>query len=35
MNSPFETIEQIQEVSGIGPAKFDGIKELITAGESP
>ena len=35
MNGPFETVDEIQEVSGIGPAKYDGIKELITAGEPP
>jgi len=30
-NGPFETIEDIQDVSGIGPATFEGLKELITA----
>lgn len=35
MNGPFEMIEHIQEVRGIGPATFDGIKDLITAGEPP
>jgi competence protein ComEA len=29
-NGPFETIEDIQDVSGIGPATFDGLKDLIT-----
>lgn len=29
-NGPFATIEEIVEVSGIGPAKFEQIKELIT-----
>lgn len=29
-HGPFETIESIQEVSGIGPAKYDRIKDLIT-----
>ena len=32
---PFETIEQIQEVKGIGPATFEGIKDLIVVGEIP
>ncbi len=31
-NGPFETIEDIQDVSGIGPATFEGLKELITVG---
>lgn len=29
-NGPFATIEDIQNVSGIGPATFDEIKDLIT-----
>ncbi len=29
-NGPFATIEEIMNVSGIGPAKFAAIKELIT-----
>lgn len=29
-NGPFSTIEAIQDVSGIGPATFDDIKDLIT-----
>jgi competence protein ComEA len=29
-NGPFGRIEQIMDVSGIGPATFDKIKELIT-----
>ncbi len=29
-NGPFETIENIQNVPGIGPATFEGLKELIT-----
>lgn len=29
-NGPFQTIEEILDVSGIGPAKFEQIKELIT-----
>jgi competence protein ComEA len=29
-NGPFATIEAIQNVSGIGPATFDAIKDLIT-----
>ena len=28
-NGPFTAIEQIQNVSGIGPAKFEAMKELI------
>jgi competence protein ComEA len=35
MNGPFETIEAIQDVSGIGPAKFEGIRDLITVSEAP
>jgi competence protein ComEA len=35
MNGPFETIEGIQDVQGIGPAKFEGIRDLIGVGESP
>jgi competence protein ComEA len=31
-NGPFLTIEAIQDVSGIGPVKFDGMKDLITVG---
>jgi competence protein ComEA len=31
-NGPFETIEQIQDVPGIGPATFEGLRDLITAG---
>ena len=29
-NGPFERIEEIMDVSGIGEAKFEGMKELIT-----
>ena len=29
---PFDTIEEIQEVKGIGPAKFEAIKDRITVG---
>jgi competence protein ComEA len=29
---PFDTIEEILEVKGIGPAKFDAIKDRITVG---
>lgn len=32
-NGPFATIEDIVNVSGIGPATFDEIKDLITVGE--
>ena len=28
----FDTIEEIQEVKGIGPAKFEAIKDRITVG---
>jgi competence protein ComEA len=35
MNGPFETIEGIQHVQGIGPAKLEGISGLISVGESP
>lgn len=31
-NGPFETIEDIQNVAGIGPATFEGLKDLITVG---
>lgn len=30
-NGPFETVEEIMEVSGIGEGKFTQIKHLITA----
>jgi competence ComEA-like helix-hairpin-helix protein len=29
-HGPFTVIEQIQNVAGIGPALFDGLRELIT-----
>jgi competence protein ComEA len=29
-NGPFETIEDIQNVSGIGPKTFEGMRDLIT-----
>jgi len=29
-NGPFTSLEQIQEVSGIGPATFEKLKDLIT-----
>ncbi len=29
-NGPFETIEDIQNVQGIGPATFEGLEDLIT-----
>jgi competence protein ComEA len=32
-NGPFMTIEQIMDVSGIGPATFDKIKDQITVTE--
>jgi competence protein ComEA len=31
-NGPFETIEEIQDVSGIGVKTFEGMRDLITAG---
>jgi competence protein ComEA len=31
-NGPFQTIEDIQNVSGVGPKTFEGLKDLITAG---
>ncbi len=31
-NGPFTTIENIQDVPGIGPATFEGFKDLITVG---
>ena len=31
-NGPFATIEDILQVSGIGPSTFDNIKDLITVG---
>ena len=31
-NGPFETIEEIMEVSGIGEAKFGAMQDLITVG---
>ncbi|WKZ48770.1 MAG: helix-hairpin-helix domain-containing protein [Anaerolineales bacterium] len=32
-NGPFSTIEEIMDVSGIGPGTFERIKDLITVGE--
>ncbi len=34
-NGRFNAIEEIMNVSGIGEAKFNSIKELITVGENP
>jgi competence protein ComEA len=34
-HGPFVTIENIQDVSGIGPGIFDKIKNLISVGTSP
>ncbi len=31
-NGPFASIEQLMDVSGIGPAKFEAIKELVVLG---
>jgi competence protein ComEA len=33
MNDPFATAEELPEINGIGPGKFEGIRDLITAGE--
>lgn len=34
-NGPFQTIEDIQNVSGIGPATYANIKDSITVGDAP
>ncbi len=34
-NGRFNTIEELMNVSGIGEAKFNNVKELITVGENP
>lgn len=34
-NGPFTAIEDIQDVSGIGPKKFEAIQDLITVGVFP
>ena len=34
-NGPFVAIEQIQNISGIGPATFEKIKDMITVGANP
>jgi competence protein ComEA len=34
-NGPFESIEAIQQISGIGPATFARLQDLITVDESP
>jgi competence protein ComEA len=34
-NGPFESIEEIIEVYGIGQKTFERIKDLITVGEMP
>jgi competence protein ComEA len=34
-NGPFESIEAIQQVSGIGPATYARLQDLITVEESP
>ena len=34
-NGPFKSIEEIQKVYGIGPAKFDRIKDLIIVDDLP
>jgi competence protein ComEA len=35
LEGAFETVEAIQEVRGIGPATFEQLKDLITAGSHP
>jgi competence protein ComEA len=32
-NGPFESVEELMEVSGIGEAKFAALEEQITVGE--
>jgi len=32
-NGPFQTIEEIQNVTGIGPSTFEGLRDLITVGD--
>lgn len=32
---PFATVDEVLEVKGIGPAKFEAIKARITVGEAP
>jgi competence protein ComEA len=34
-NGPFIGIEDIQKVSGIGPATFEKLRDLITVDDSP
>ena len=31
-NGPFERVEDIQDVAGIGPAIFEGLRDIITVG---
>lgn len=31
---PFKTVEEIKEIKGIGPAKFEAIKNSITVGNA-
>ena len=33
-NGPFQRIEDLMNVSGVGPATFDGLKDLITVGQT-
>jgi competence protein ComEA len=35
MNGPFETSQGIQGIQGIGPATFEQIEGMITAGQPP
>ena len=32
-NGPFENIEQLMEVEGVGKGKFNAIRDMITVGE--
>jgi competence protein ComEA len=32
---PFTSIDQIQRVSGIGPASYEALKDLVTVGDTP
>jgi competence protein ComEA len=31
-NGPFRTVDDLLRVPGIGPAKLDALKDLVTAG---
>jgi competence protein ComEA len=34
-HGPFTSIEDVMKVQGVGQAKFEAIKDLITVGKSP